>query len=141
MKYRNFDPETNQPISALELLQKLEKDLQFEVDTINLTELITTKKDNNINNEEKLNENKDITGKILKKYGEIAKFINSQSIKKKQRNIKKSSNNSNNSNNSNILGIPEFDEYLEMKYPLTTFKTTEKISLMLKERINELIEK
>lgn len=132
MKYRNFDPETNQPISALKLLEKLNKDSSFELDTINITESITKyNSDYNKDDNNKENENKDITNKILKRYKKIAKLSNMKSIQKKDLN--------------KILQTPdsktisEYEEYLNNKYPLANIKTKEKISNLITTRIKDLM--
>lgn len=131
MKYRNFDPETNQPISALKLLEKLDKDSNFELDTINITESITKYNKSHNDNENRENINKDITNRILKKYEKIAKLSNMKSIQKKDMN-----------KISQISGsktIPEYEEYLNIKYPLANIKTNEKISNLLTSRIKDLM--
>lgn len=137
MKYRNFDPETNQPITALQLLEKLSQQSQFAFDTINIAESIVKseekRKIRELSNNGKNTGNQDLTNKLLDRYGEIAKLINKRSIKRRHGNkITKS-------NTHNITTISEYENYLNNKYTLVKSQTDDKIIMSVKSRINELL--
>lgn len=137
MQYRNFDPETNQPITAFKLLEKLNQQSQFEFDTINITESIAkseekTKIRKEVSNGQS-NGNQNLTNKLLDRYGEIAKLINKRSIKRRHGNkITKL-------NTHNITTISEYENYLNTKYPLAKLQTNDKVAMLVKSRINELL--
>jgi hypothetical protein len=130
MKYRNFDPETDQPISAAKILGELSQTKQFEKNVIDISQLLNKRS-------EKLTENKsnekDLTSRTLKKYNRLARIINSKVTKRKE-SLK-------NSGTSIIHRehIKEYDDYLENRYPLANFKTKEICSKIVKERIKQLI--
>lgn len=138
MKYRNFDPDTNQPITAVELLERISTDVNFKDKPFDITTLLSDlDKNKSVKNDSvttKKEEN--LTGYVLQKYNRIASLINASSIKKKQRN----SNSNSTSSSSKIPNIPEFDTYLDTKYPFAKIKTKEKYTILLKQRINELIQ-
>lgn len=123
MKYRNYDPKTKQPITAVSLLKSLSETKAVETDTVDINQLLS-----NIDSSGK---EKDLTAKTLKKYSKIANLINSKVIKR---------NSSKNVKNINREHIKEFDDYLESKYPQAKAITNEKYSLIIKQRVKELID-
>ena len=137
MKYRNFDPGNNQPITALDLLQKLEKNADLEADVINITEVITKKKQST-SSERTLDDgsrkDRDITARMLDKYSKIAKSINTKSIKRQHTN-----SSSLFSLSTDELKITEYDEYLSSRYPQAGADAKKKLSLELTKHIRELL--
>lgn len=136
MKYRNFDPQNNQPITALELLQKLEENADLEADIINITEVIT-KKGQSTSSERTQDDgsrkDRDITARMLDKYSKIAKSINTKSIKRQH------TNSSSLSTSTEELKIAEYDEYLSSRYPQAGADAKQKLSLELTKHIRELL--
>lgn len=140
MKYRNFDPHNNQPITALELLQKLEENADLEADIINITEVIT-KKGQSTSSERAQDDgsrkDRDITARMLDKYSKIAKSINTKSIKRQHTNS--SSLSTSTSTSTEELKIAEYDEYLSSRYPQAGADAKQKLSLELTKHIRELL--
>lgn len=136
MKFRNFDPTTNQPIAAVDLIQKLSQDLKVQNDSLDITRLLKHKPHDVIDdNKNDRKEDNDLTNKFLTKYEKIASIINTKSIKKHSK-ISKSSSQGKTISTTNIT---EFDDYLNNKYPLSKYRTNEKLSILLRQRINELL--
>lgn len=138
MKYRNFDPETNRPITALELLQKLEGNAELEVDILDITDVITKKEESRTQEQAQTSAQKDrdITSRMLDRYSKIAKTINKKSIKRRQAGT---AANSTRTGSSGRTQIAEFEEYLSSKYPQAGVDTQKKLSLVLTQRIKELL--
>ena len=140
MKYRNFDPRNNQPITALELLQKLEENADLVADIINITEVITNK-EKSTSSERSLDDGsrkgRDITSQMLDKYSKIAKSINTKSIKRQHANS--SSLSLSTSTSTEELKIAEYDEYLSSRYPQAGADAKQKLSLEVTKHIRELL--
>lgn len=121
MKYRNFDPSTDQPISAAALLKKCDDFNEIKLKSFDITNAIAESKPNS--------NNEDLTSKFLKRFDKIANIINSNAIKKGSKSTVKHKEN-----------LTEFDKYLKNKYPLADIKTEEKFTILLKERIKDIVD-
>ncbi|TID15831.1 hypothetical protein CANINC_004361 [Pichia inconspicua] len=121
MKYRNFDPSTDQPISAVDLLKKYNEFDEVKIGNLDITKVIAQSNSNPTD--------EDLTSKLLKRFDKIANIINTNAIKKKSSlGVKRKEN------------LTEFDKYLKNKYPLADIKTEEKLTILLKERIKEIVD-
>lgn len=120
MKYRNFDPITDQPISADKLLHSISESNEIKLKTFNISQAISQSKTTP--------SDEDLTAKFLKRFNKIATIINKSATKKGANSRLKDRDNLN-----------EFDKYLKNKYPLADIKTEEKLTLLLKKRIEEII--
>ena len=133
MKYRNFDPTSNQPINAVDLLEKISTLTSTENHTVDLVELLT-KKTHERTKALPTPKDKDLTVNLLGKYSKIADLINRKSVKRRKtsgidkQSVKVSTQ------------IAEFDNYLESKYPMAKTRTKEKFTKLLNDRIRYLLE-
>lgn len=119
MKYRNFDPTTDQPITAADLLKEFTEPT-VSVKTFDISKLISEHKTPTTD--------EDLTSKYLKRFDKIADIINKNAIKK-DRTV-----------NSTKSSLNEFDKYLKNKYPLADLRVEEKLSILLKKRITEIMQ-
>lgn len=140
MQYRNFDPQTNQPITALELLQKLEENAELEVDIIDIRDVITRKEENRTQEQMKKStqNDRDITSRMLDRYSKIAKSINTKSVKRRQAGSPAGSTTRADGSGGGTK-IPEYEDYLASKYPQVSVDTKNKLSVVLTQRIKELL--
>ena len=140
MQYRNFDPQTNRPITALELLQKLEENAELEIDIIDITDVIAKKEESSTQEQTKkqAQKDRDITSRMLDRYSKIAKSINTKSVKRRQAGSSAGST-TRAGGSGGGKQIAEFEDYLVSKYPQASVDTKRKLSVVLTQRIRELL--
>lgn len=116
MKYRNFDPNTNQPTTPSQLLATISHSTDNEKLT-NLNHLL----------------NFSSPSILPSSYNKIANTINSKIIKSKR----KAKNKSKKILSIHTESIKEFDTYLNNKYPLSKLQNNAKFSSLLKNKLKE----
>lgn len=138
MKYRNFDPNTDTTITVVQLLQKLSgESFNPDIDSIDINKLITRSEEKGkveTTNQQRVSSKENLTSKVLQKYGKIASVINAKVLKQKSGKVHS------NTKASTNLRIAEYDRYLNDQYPLAALRTEEKCSILLKQRVKEMID-